>query len=333
MLPEHGPISAERRQRRCWTSPTRSRRSGVATSPPRTSAPRARDMARDRGAHRHVVGLARSRGGSGDPSPLTALGVGVRDPRLLRAGIRDRSLRGRSDLRDRARARRLARGEALPARRRRSWSSQTWRRPGGASPSSWARAGSRPSARSTPTSRSLPRARSEGCSMRIPCARLQCRIVAGRREQPAGRRQRSPTCWRRKGILWAPDFVVNAGGLINIAEELAGYDAGRRPPAGHAGSPTRCRRSSQERRVDRDHAAGRRDGAGPRRLAAASAAPPLSPDSLPEGRSTPSGSRPSVVELVEVRGERQAAAGRSARRRVVPGVVEQLVDGARSPRR
>jgi len=31
------------------------------------------------------------------------------------------------------------------------------------------------------------------------------------------------------GILYAPDFVVNAGGLINVAAELesGGYDAGR----------------------------------------------------------------------------------------------------------
>ena len=31
------------------------------------------------------------------------------------------------------------------------------------------------------------------------------------------------------GILWAPDFVVNAGGLINVAAELepGGYDAER----------------------------------------------------------------------------------------------------------
>ena len=28
-----------------------------------------------------------------------------------------------------------------------------------------------------------------------------------------------------RGILWAPDFVVNAGGLINIAEEQGGYSA------------------------------------------------------------------------------------------------------------
>ena len=31
----------------------------------------------------------------------------------------------------------------------------------------------------------------------------------------------------QRGILWAPDFVVNAGGIINIAVELegTGYDA------------------------------------------------------------------------------------------------------------
>jgi glutamate dehydrogenase/leucine dehydrogenase len=29
------------------------------------------------------------------------------------------------------------------------------------------------------------------------------------------------------GILYVPDFVANAGGVINIAEELRGYDAGR----------------------------------------------------------------------------------------------------------
>jgi leucine dehydrogenase len=29
----------------------------------------------------------------------------------------------------------------------------------------------------------------------------------------------------RRGVLWAPDFVVNAGGIINIAEELVRYDA------------------------------------------------------------------------------------------------------------
>jgi leucine dehydrogenase len=31
---------------------------------------------------------------------------------------------------------------------------------------------------------------------------------------------------RERGIVWAPDFVVNAGGLIAVAEELHGFDRG-----------------------------------------------------------------------------------------------------------
>jgi len=27
-----------------------------------------------------------------------------------------------------------------------------------------------------------------------------------------------------KGILWAPDFLINAGGLINVYSELHGYN-------------------------------------------------------------------------------------------------------------
>jgi leucine dehydrogenase len=32
---------------------------------------------------------------------------------------------------------------------------------------------------------------------------------------------------RKRGIVWAPDFVVNAGGLIAVADELHGFDAER----------------------------------------------------------------------------------------------------------
>ena len=31
----------------------------------------------------------------------------------------------------------------------------------------------------------------------------------------------------QRGIVYGPDFVVNAGGLINAAEERTGYDASR----------------------------------------------------------------------------------------------------------
>ena len=32
---------------------------------------------------------------------------------------------------------------------------------------------------------------------------------------------------QRSGVLYAPDYVVNAGGVINIAEEQHGYDRAR----------------------------------------------------------------------------------------------------------
>jgi len=31
---------------------------------------------------------------------------------------------------------------------------------------------------------------------------------------------------RRKGILYAPDYVINGGGIINVAAEILGIEAG-----------------------------------------------------------------------------------------------------------
>ena len=53
--------------------------------------------------------------------------------------------------------------------------------------------------------------------------RLRCRIVAGAANNQLADDSVADLLAAR-GILWAPDFVVNAGGLINIAEELDGYD-------------------------------------------------------------------------------------------------------------
>ena len=75
MLRPDQPLSDARGATRCSTSPTLSTPSAGATSPPRTSARRPSDMATIRERTRHVAGLARDRGGSGDPSPFTALGV------------------------------------------------------------------------------------------------------------------------------------------------------------------------------------------------------------------------------------------------------------------
>ena len=55
--------------------------------------------------------------------------------------------------------------------------------------------------------------------------RLQARVVAG----AANNQLADPDCGRllhEKGILYAPDYVINAGGIINVTGEVAGaYDA------------------------------------------------------------------------------------------------------------
>ena len=57
-------------------------------------------------------------------------------------------------------------------------------------------------------------------------ARLGCRAVCG----SANNQLSEPADAGRlaeRGILYAPDYVVSAGGIINLAEELAGYDRSR----------------------------------------------------------------------------------------------------------
>lgn len=73
------------------------------------------------------------------------------------------------------------------------------------------------------------------CDIFAPCAlggaisaqtieRLKCRAVAG-----AANNQLEHTSLdhelQRRGIFYAPDYAINAGGLINVAQEYAGYDA------------------------------------------------------------------------------------------------------------
>jgi len=57
---------------------------------------------------------------------------------------------------------------------------------------------------------------------------LDCRIVAGAANNPLAEPDLADRLSAR-GIVYAPDFVINAGGLINVADELApdGYRADR----------------------------------------------------------------------------------------------------------
>jgi leucine dehydrogenase len=56
--------------------------------------------------------------------------------------------------------------------------------------------------------------------------RLRCHIVCGGANNPLAEEQHADELVER-GILFAPDFVVNCGGIINAAEELWGYNAAR----------------------------------------------------------------------------------------------------------
>jgi leucine dehydrogenase len=57
-------------------------------------------------------------------------------------------------------------------------------------------------------------------------ARLQVPIVAGAANNQLAN-EAAAELLRDRGIVWAPDFVINAGGLIAVADELHGFDAGR----------------------------------------------------------------------------------------------------------
>ena len=55
---------------------------------------------------------------------------------------------------------------------------------------------------------------------------LKCRIIGGAANNQLARDEHGDKL-RDLGILYAPDFVINAGGLINVEDELRGYDRER----------------------------------------------------------------------------------------------------------
>jgi leucine dehydrogenase len=171
----------------------------------------------------HVAGLPRRRGGSGDPSPFTALGVESAIRACCRRVFSTDSLRGRTvaviglgHVGSRVATRCARAGASLLL----SDLDQGKRRLAEELGARW----------TTP----------EGALMAevdvlAPCAlggfldeqtvpRLRCRVIAGAANNQLAD-DRIADLLAAHEILWAPDFVVNAGGLINIAEELGGYEA------------------------------------------------------------------------------------------------------------
>ncbi|MGH2949569.1 MAG: leucine dehydrogenase, partial [Solirubrobacteraceae bacterium] len=54
--------------------------------------------------------------------------------------------------------------------------------------------------------------------------RLRCRIVAGAANNVLAE-PRHGEALEARGILYAPDYVVNAGGLVFLEEEILGHEA------------------------------------------------------------------------------------------------------------
>jgi leucine dehydrogenase len=76
------------------------------------------------------------------------------------------------------------------------------------------------------------------CDVVAPCAlgavlnertipNLRCKIVAGAANNQLEDEERDGRALHERGILYAPDFVGNAGGLINVYNELIGYNRDR----------------------------------------------------------------------------------------------------------
>ena len=183
-----------------------------------------RDMSVIAERTRHVVGLSRSRGGSGDPSPFTALGVEHAIRACCERVFGNRSLRGRQicviglgHVGSRV-ARRCARAGAKLLM---TDVDQGKRRLADQLGGRWL----------TPE-----RALEAEVDVLSPCAlggllseetvpRLRCGVIAGAANNQLAD-DRVADLLAARAILWAPDFAVSAGGLINIAEEIVGpYDA------------------------------------------------------------------------------------------------------------
>jgi leucine dehydrogenase len=185
-----------------------------------------RDMSVIASRTRFVAGLSRRRGGSGDPSPWTALGV--------EAGIEAS----------------CERVFGTPALKRRTVCVVGLGHVGGRIAMRLARAGARLLVSDVDArkrvlatelgARWMPPAQAMTADVDVlaPCAlggvldvdtvpTLRCPIVVGAANNQLAE-DRVADLLAAAGVLWAPDFVVNAGGIINISVELDGpYDPGR----------------------------------------------------------------------------------------------------------
>jgi leucine dehydrogenase len=182
------------------------------------------DMEVIRGVTKHVTGVDPAHGGSGDPSPFTALGVRRGIEACVQFALGRGSLEGIHvavqgvghvgyhlcrELH--AAGAKLTVADVDPLKAERA------QREFGAAIAS------------------LDDIFAVACDVFAPCAlgsalngdtvpRLRCRIVAGAANNQLADGAMGIALMDR-GILYAPDYAINAGGLVNVAQEILGYDA------------------------------------------------------------------------------------------------------------
>jgi leucine dehydrogenase len=175
----------------------------------------------------HVCGLARSKGGSGDPSPFTALGVEAAIAASVERALGGASLKGRSVAIVGLGAVGLRLAQLLARRGAKLLVADIDRRK--------REHAARLGARWTTVEKALV----APVDVLAPCAlggvlddesagALQAPVVAGAANNQLATESVADVLAGR-GVLWAPDFVANAGGIINISVELepGGYDPRR----------------------------------------------------------------------------------------------------------
>jgi leucine dehydrogenase len=178
------------------------------------------------GVTKHVTGVDIARGGSGDPSPFTALGVRRGIEACVKAKL------GRDSLTDvhvavqgvghvgyhlcrelHAAGAKLSVADVDPLKAERAT------REFGA------------------TVVPLDKIFEIQCDVIAPCAlgsalndstipRIVAKIVAGAANNQLAQPRHGDDLHAR-GILYAPDYAINAGGLVNVAQEVVGYDANK----------------------------------------------------------------------------------------------------------
>jgi leucine dehydrogenase len=182
----------------------------------------ARDMAVMAEATKHVTGLARSQGGSGDPSPFTARGVEAAMRACCERRFGSRELRGRkiaivgAGHVGSALAKRLAKAGAKLViadidQSKRELAKELKAR--------W----TDPSSAMLADVDVLAPCALGGVIDQVNVGLLRTKVVCGAANNQLAHEGLAEDLAGR-GILYAPDFIANAGGLINVSLELEGYD-------------------------------------------------------------------------------------------------------------